>query len=211
MAAFSTLKKARESSNTAETGMEGDEEMLLCQPVPALLWPMGERLAKSLGTSQGLTGHIMMRWALRTDVKERGSRDKSNYYKKHGDPNDTNPWASKRRREDDDESLPGRFNDGASDRTVRRAALDAELDAFTLRGENSFGAASPKEPDSVGSLIDRLGPPSGGRKVAPLPRRRGRGGDGFRRAGPRLEEKPAADKESLDAELDAFLREREGD
>ena len=63
----------------------------------------------------------------------------------------------------------------------------------------------------MGSLIDRLGPPSGSRKVAPLPRRRGRGGDSFRRAGPMLEEKLTVDKESLDAELDAFLREREGD
>jgi len=208
MAAFSALRKARESSTAIEIGMEGDEEMVVCQPVPALLWPMGERLAKSLGKSQGLTGQIMMRWALRTDVKERGSRDKSEYYKRHGDPNDTNPWerSNKRRREDDDGLLPGRY-DGANDRGMRereRAALDAELDAFASREENDFeGTASLKERNGAGSLMNRLGPPLDGRKVAPLPRQRGRRGGSSRHTGP--------DKESLDAELDAFLREREGD
>jgi len=208
MAAFSTLRKVREPSNAVEAAIEGDEEMILCQPVPALLWPMEERLAKSLGKSQGLTGQIMMRWALRTDLKQRGSRNKSEYYKKHGDTDDTNPWerSNKRRREDDD---------SANDRVMRereRAALDAELDTFALREENDFGvAASPKERDSVGSLMNRLGPPLDGRKVAPLPRQRRWGAGSSRHTGPGYDQRRAPDKESLDAELDAFLREREGD
>ncbi|KAF8338958.1 uncharacterized protein EI90DRAFT_3286521 [Cantharellus anzutake] len=213
MAAFSALKKSRESSS-AESGMEGEEEMTMCQPVPALLWPIEERLSKSLGKSQGLTGHIVMRWALKTDVKQRGSRNKSEFYKKHGDPNDTTPLerSKKRRRWDDDDSLASRLDAEPNEHAARahdRAALDAELDAFVSRGEINAGiTASPKEAGSIGSLMDRLGPLIDSREVAPLPRRKGRDG-GYGR-GPSREQRPTTDKETLDAELDAFLKDREG-
>jgi hypothetical protein len=172
-----------------------------------VMWPVEERLSKVLGTSQGLTGQIRMRWALKTDVKERGARKKSTYYQKHEPQIGAGP--SKRRREDDG-SLQSRLDVGPNDRRARErelAALDAELDNFAS-GEPV--PSPPSAEESRPSLADRLAAPArADRPVVPLPRRskgweRREGGGRRDRA-----EKAPIDKDSLDAELDAFLNHRD--
>lgn len=85
------------------------------------------------------------------------------------------------------------------------AELDAELERFAS-GDTSQPEASRKL--KGGSLLARLG--GGGeagkseRRIAALPgRRRGAGGD---KGG---NKRPAASKDSLDAELDAFLTQKD--
>jgi hypothetical protein len=173
-----------------------------------VMWPIEERLSKVLGTSQGLTGQINMRWALKTDIKERGARKKSTYYQKH-QPSD-GPGPSKRRREDDG-SLQSRLDAGPNDKKARErelAALDAELDSFAS-GEPVPIPAFAQE--GVPSLVERVGSLAReDRPLAPLPRRskpRERRTTGGRRD---REERAPIDKDSLDAELDAFLNNRDG-
>jgi hypothetical protein len=172
-----------------------------------VMWPIEERLSKVLGTSQGLTGQISMRWALKTDVKERGAHKKSTYYQKHEPQNGGGP--SKRRREDDG-SLQSRLDAGPNDRRARErelAALDAELDSFA---SSEPVPAPPPAEESRPSLADRLGfPARADRPLAPLPRRskgRERRESGGKRG---RAEKAPVDKDSLDAELDAFLNHRD--
>ena len=173
-----------------------------------VMWPIEERLSKVLGTSQGLTGQISMRWALKTDVKERGARKKSTYYQKHEPLNGAGP--SKRRREDDS-SLQSRLDAGPNDRRARErelAELDAELDTFASGGEPV--PVVPSAEDSGPSLADRLGAPTReDRLLAPFPRRSKVRHEGGGRRGGRAERAPI-DKDSLDAELDAFLNNRDG-
>ena len=175
------------------------------------LWPAAERLAASLGNQspQGLKGPISTRWALKSDVKARNARQQSKYYEKHGGA----PLSLGRKRgRDDDEgdngvrggSLRRRLDDPpdpAAERARELAELDADLDRFAA-GE-SFDKNGAKSPAPLPEGRELL--TGDGRRIAPLPGWR----KGGRRKGPKSVPRPVVDKDTLDAELDAFL-ERKG-
>lgn len=158
------------------------------KPIPITFWPPEERINNSLGKGEGLRGTIRMRWALNDDVKKKGARQDSAFYKKHGRlagkevyGGEGAPPAAKRRR--------GGAEAEEAPLELQKAQLDDELDQFlaeddeeppappsplskmrsdyinnagrTLLERTSLIRAHP-EPDRL-SLADRL--------TAPLPQR----------------------------------------
>ncbi|KAJ6543869.1 hypothetical protein B0H19DRAFT_1168712 [Mycena capillaripes] len=102
------------------------EGYITAKPIPVAIWPPEERINSSLGKGQGLKGTIRMRWAKMDDVKKRGAKKDSQFYKKHG-------WTAGKGKYDDDSAPtpPKRRRRGSSGQDeLERAALDAELDAF---------------------------------------------------------------------------------
>lgn len=109
-----------------------DVDFISAKPFPVALWPPEERINSTLGKGQGLKGPIRMRWAKVDDIKQKGARDASQFYKKHGKsagkelfngrelPPASEPMPGKRKREFDEEEENER----------RRQELDRELDDF---------------------------------------------------------------------------------
>jgi len=60
------------------------DEFVTAKPIPISLWPAEARINKTLGKSEGLKGVLKMRWAKRGDVKKRGAKKESEFYKRHG-------------------------------------------------------------------------------------------------------------------------------
>lgn len=200
------------------------------------MWPVEDRLAMTLGTDKSagaiLKAPLNMRWALKTDVKVRNARHQSKYYEKHGivvAPLSSNSSFDRKRRRgaDDDDAdaddgdrgaLRRRLDGGRATRERELAELDAELDRFAS-GDADIPAPPSTEGDlsasAGGALLDRIGH---GRRIAPLPgsRRGTRGGagrrgreDGEREGRSARAPRPVADKDTLDAELDAFLQRKD--
>ncbi len=83
---------------TLEEGLEpeGEEGFVSARPIPETLWPMDARLQKVLGKDAPGGGSsveegieivrrpLLMRWARPEDVKERGAKNKSKFYERHG-------------------------------------------------------------------------------------------------------------------------------
>jgi hypothetical protein len=61
-----------------------DPDYTSARPFPVALWPPEERINQSLGQGQRLKGPIRMRWARVDDVKKKGAKHASQFYKKHG-------------------------------------------------------------------------------------------------------------------------------
>ncbi|TFK56249.1 hypothetical protein OE88DRAFT_1652909 [Heliocybe sulcata] len=221
-------------SPTEEPDPEG---FLTAKPIPIALWPPEERINKSLGKGEGLKGTLRMRWALHDDVKRKGAKRESEFYKKHGaragkegyfsPPPESGPRKKIRRERGEDEL---------------RVELDNDLDDFLAEDEPERASSPPSKMRSdqlVGdrrsllertsvmreqpvSLVDRI--------TKSLPRRRGdrgeRGGTREWDRGKDEEEAPPRRRRSrekelperrerpqkktqqeLDDELDAFLNE----
>jgi len=204
-AAYNAIRRSAESE-------PADEFFLLLLAMS--LWPAAERLAASLGnqSSQGLKGPISTRWALKSDVKARNARQQSKYYEKHGGA----PLSLGRKRgRDDDEgendvrggSLRRRLDDPpdpAAERARELAELDADLDRFAA-GESFVDKNGAKSPAPLLEGRERLSAAGDGRRIAPLPGWR----KGGRRKGPKSVPRPVVDKDTLDAELDAFLERKD--
>lgn len=152
---FSTRAAARTAyrhltkSHTEEPSEEG---YVTAKPIPIALWPPEERINKSLGTGEGLKGAIRMRWATSLDVKKRGAKQRSKFYRKYGngagrEGHDVeNAWESgrdqKRRRRDG----------GEDNEALERAQLDEELEAFLAEDAPAQPSLPPVE-----SLSSRIG------------------------------------------------------
>lgn len=152
-----------------------------------------------------------MRWARKDDVKEKGARNKSQFYKKHGN--------AAGRDASDDPVQKRRRGDGESEETMK-ARLDNDLDAFLAEDDEAVEPAEPPSKmrsanmDSTGqSLLDRT-------SIVPArpPRhqnsRRDRNSEGQNRTGKgRREARPpprqSKSQQELDDELDAFLNEKD--
>ncbi|KAG7446081.1 uncharacterized protein BT62DRAFT_920124 [Guyanagaster necrorhizus] len=202
-----------------------EDDFVTAKPIPIALWPPEERINKSLGKGEGLKGVIRMRWAREGDVKKRGAKKDSEFYKKHGShagkelyDGREGPGANKRRRRNPEED---------------KALLDQDLDEFLAEDEPDTAASPPSKmySDYISSdgrtLLDRTDsireyPESGilagrlteqrsqrSRNGRPhdRERRRRRGGRGSERR--RGEERPNKSQQQLDDELDAFLKEGE--
>ncbi|KAJ7367846.1 hypothetical protein DFH08DRAFT_829566 [Mycena albidolilacea] len=127
---FSSKADARAAYKSLQKHIteEPDEEGYITgKPIPVAIWPPEERINSSLGKGEGLKGTIRMRWAKVDDVKKRGAKKDSQFYRKHG-------WTAGKEIYDDDAPPPRetkrrrRGSNGQDE--LERAALDAELDAF---------------------------------------------------------------------------------
>lgn len=164
-------------------GEEPDVEgYITAKPIPVAFWPPEERINTSLGNTQG--GHVMkgvirMRWARVDDVKKRGAKGESDFYKKHGNMagkelfNGRELPMKKRRRGD---------HDSERDIPLLKEQLDEELNEFLAQGEAEDAAAlnPPSPPSKMRSdyiasdgrtVLDESKPDLASRITAPLPRR----------------------------------------
>ena len=123
-AAFSLLQRT-------SSELQDERGFVQAKSVPMAFWPPKQRIDASLGKGEGLKGSLHLRWAEVADVKKRGARSRSEFYRKHGV--DGQPGGEVRK-EDEQET-----------KRRRREELDDELDAF-LREESpddESGSASP--------------------------------------------------------------------
>lgn len=193
-------------------------------------WPAEERINASLGKSEGLKGTVMMRWARLDDVKQRGAKEQSQFYKKYG--MDAGKEAEKRKKDLEERmSLrPGLENKrrrvGTEDE--KRAELDRELEGF-LKEESDEEPQRPRSkmrsdypdgelPGTKKTLLERTSVlrshssslPLADRIIARLPRRARQDSPAERsHESNRKVLPPKKTQQELDDELDAFLHERD--
>lgn len=193
-----------------------DEGFITAKPIPIAFWPPEERINKSLGKGEGLKGAIQMRWALTLDVKKRGAKSESQFYKKYG------THAGKAGQEDERPAKKRRGESGERNEAVERARLDDDLDAFLAEDPDAPPPSPPSKmrADYVNrggkSLLERtsgLHSSLESRLTASHPRRGHRDDDHHqshdREPRSRRVERPKKTQEDLDAELDAFLNSRD--
>ena len=130
---FESVKTAREAfSHLQKSALEVPdmEDLVTAKPIPMAFWPPEERINQTLGKGQGLKGIIRMRWARVDDVKKKGAKKESQFYKRHGSTagkelfNGRDLPPPKRRR-----------RDGSEDDERQRAELDKQLDQFLAEDE----------------------------------------------------------------------------
>lgn len=234
---FPTRTAARTAySNMSKSSSEGilEDHFITAHPVPIALWPPEERINSSLGKGEGLKGIIRLRWATPWDVKQRGAKQQSEFYKRYGqtagrDGDSSKGLVGKRRRRDVSEA-------------EEKAELDQELDSFlTTEPEEALPSPPSKmRSDHIQSggrsLLERFRPDLQSRLSSPTAHRgkvrnsrtwesgegvegsgelagdsgdkserNGRGRRGGERRGRNTRPKKTA--EDLDAELDSFLEE----
>jgi len=203
----------------------------LAKSIPMAFWPPKERIDASLGKGEGLKGTLLLRWAELSDVKKRGARSQSEFYRKHGV--DGQPGGEARR------------EDAQEVKRRRREELDDELDAFLREdspddeGSRSGSPPSKMRADYIEkkgrakSLLERTSQMRGhdtedggvdswkkGLELRIIGRSHRPPGDGRRDPGRRgvwnedgeirtRYGRPKKSQRELDDELDAFLNERE--
>lgn len=136
-----------QKSPTEEPDTSG---FITAKPIPIAVWPPEERISKSLGKGEGLKGVLRMRWAKNDDVKKKGAKSESEFYKKHGTTAGKEVYGqpdAKRRRWEDEES---EFDGNGGDLAKR---LDNEMDEFirmrdASEGEEEEVVAEPSSPPS---------------------------------------------------------------
>ncbi|KAF8583960.1 hypothetical protein K439DRAFT_1180838 [Ramaria rubella] len=122
-----------------------DEAFYPAHALPLALYPIEERINSVLGKkSDALKEVIQIRWARGTDVKERGARVRSEFYKRHGEMagkeglpdilgsrgHEEGRNGAKRRKRDNDEEM--------------KRQLDAELDVFLVGDSHSTSRGEPQ-------------------------------------------------------------------
>ncbi|KAI6046472.1 hypothetical protein EDC04DRAFT_1476307 [Pisolithus marmoratus] len=143
-----------------------EDGFVTAKPIPVTMWPPEERINRSLGKGEGLKGVIRMRWARSDDIKKKGAKMESQFYKKYG------PTAGK---EGDGTSKKRR-----GDVELDASKLDAELDAYLGKGRRSSRSPSPSKmrsdyiEDQNNSLVEQAGDLRG--RISVKRRRRWDGG-----------------------------------
>lgn len=214
-----------------------DDGSITAKPIPITVWPAEYRISATLGKGEGLKGILRMRWAKVEDVKQKGARNQSQFYKKYGQEAGKSP-------EEGPRPMKRRRGGGPleSEHALKKAILDEELDRFLASDEEARPATPPSRmrSDFIGdrgkTLLERTEGGLASRLIAPLPRRgrsqrdgdhrswdRGKEVEGYEetfeprsRRGPRREDgrrprrepRAKATQADLDAELDAFLNEK---
>jgi len=132
-----------------EQAMDMDEEgYAIAKSVPAPLWPPEDRINRSLGVGDGLKGVLRMRVARFDDVKKRGARNNSEFYRKHGSEAGKDPAVNALRME-------RKFGTDGVDEEQKRRQLDDELDNFLAQDEDVENGSSG-DPD----LSQRISTPN---------------------------------------------------
>jgi len=134
--AFNALRKQTALTHGEMMGMEVDDELLHpAHAVPLALYPIEDRINSVLGTKKSdiLKQPIQVRWARPSDVKARGAREKSEFYKKFGETAGKNVSSGL--------SKPVGIHNG-NDEDVRRR-LDAQLDSFQ-NGNKAFNLSQER-------------------------------------------------------------------
>ncbi|KAJ3561926.1 hypothetical protein NP233_g9891 [Leucocoprinus birnbaumii] len=124
------------------------DDLVTAKPIPVALWPAEARINQTLGKGEGLKGVLKMRWARSGDVKKKGAKKESEFYKRHGidagkelyNGRDLPP--AKRVRRDDGERVV--------DQDSERRRLDDELDRFLQESDGDEPQAK-EEVDEVPS------------------------------------------------------------
>ena len=207
---------------TAAEHMDEDG-FVTAKAIPVTLWLPEDRISKSLGQGEGLRGTIKMRWAKNDDVKKKGAKKESEFYKKYGAGAGKDSDAPQKRRRDEQSLLD-------------KSKLDDDLDAF-LGNERRISYSPPLTKSHANqlsesrSLIERTSLPDSGVNLrhrissAPLDsltsgfsdpsdaRRLHDGNEqGDSRSGQdrgRRKPRPQKTQKELDDELDAFLNEKD--
>ncbi|KIJ70388.1 hypothetical protein HYDPIDRAFT_164442 [Hydnomerulius pinastri MD-312] len=200
-----------------------DDGFVTAKSIPVTLWPPEERINKSLGKGEGLKGVIRMRWATNADVKKKGAKKDSEFYKKYGTGAGKGSDGPQKRRRDDRSS-------------VDASKLDDDLDAFLGKDRRPSYSPPPSKmrADRVGgggSLIERTSSREGRvdlRDRISSSSRRSRNGLASRLSEStwthvgegqddseqgkwrgRRNPRPRKTQQDLDDELDAFLNEKD--
>jgi len=94
--AYVAMRVFDEETLEEDIEREDEEGFVAARPIPETLWPMDARLQKVLGkdapgesssVEEGIEivrRPLRMRWARPEDVKEKGARNKSKFYERHG-------------------------------------------------------------------------------------------------------------------------------
>lgn len=136
--AYVAMRVFDEDTLEDDVEREDEEGFVAACPIPEPLWPMDARLQKVLGkdapggssnVEEGIEivkRPLRMRWARSEDVKEKGARNKSKFYERHGSnagkegqniffTSEERSTGSKRKREDweeDEEEKRRRLDEG---------------------------------------------------------------------------------------------------
>ena len=202
-----------------------DDGFITAKSIPVTLWLPEDRISKSLGQGEGLTGTIKMRWAKNDDMKKKGAMKESEFYKKYGTSAGKDSDAPRKRRRDEHLLLDA-------------SKLDDDLDAFFGNERRSSHSPPPTKThaDQLSksrSLVERTSLPDAGvdlrHHISSAPHvsrprdalalgfydvRRLHDGDeqgGSRRGNGRGRKnlRPRKTQKELDDELDAFLNEKD--
>lgn len=147
---FKTKAAARHAYQVLQRHIDelpDEDSLVVAKPIPILCWPAEERIKSSLDQSHGLKGVLKIRWAMIDDVKKKGAKKESDFYKKHGST------AGKELYEGRTDLPPKRRRgDGHSDASeaLERAKLDAELDEFLAESDQE-PEAPPSPPSKMRS------------------------------------------------------------
>ena len=224
-AAARAARKALQKSATTEEDGEDNEGFIIAKSIPTILWPPEQRINATLGKGEGLKGVMRMRWATHDDVKKKGAKKESDFYRKYGStagkPEVVGLEAPRKRRR--------RGNEVDSvDAILEKTRLDDDLDSFLAESEAEEKTPEPPSKmysDYIASdgrtLLERTSSKPNdllSRFIAPLPRRArerdlrrdpaSRNENKGRRS--RRERRPQKkSQQDLDDELDAFLKERD--
>lgn len=130
---FESIKMAREGFSCLQKSASEAPDMddlITARPIPMALWPPEERINQTLGKGQGLKGTIRMRWAKAEDVKKKGAKNESQFYKRHGRS------AGKELFNGRDLPPPKRRRADSQDDERQKAELDDELDQFLAEDDD---------------------------------------------------------------------------
>ncbi|KAF6762480.1 hypothetical protein DFP72DRAFT_1041099 [Ephemerocybe angulata] len=169
------FKLLARSSSLEESSVD-DDGTIAAKSIPVPIWPAEKQLSRSLEMAllgqgkasaattteekrasdrkrreEGLAGPLRMRWARRDDVKKRGAKRESEFYRRHGvlvgkevvngrdipNANVSGGGSSRKRGREEEE-----------EEEDTRARLDRELDAFLEEKEDGEGE---------GALVGRMG------------------------------------------------------
>jgi len=87
-----TVYKTKKDARKAYTVLVQDDDPNIItmdeqpgRPVPPTLWPPQLRIDKLLQEGEGLSGVIQLRWATSSDLKKKGAKTESQFYKTYGE------------------------------------------------------------------------------------------------------------------------------
>lgn len=193
---------------------------VMAKSIPVTLWLPEDRISKSLGQGEGLRGTIKMRWAKNDDVKKKGAKKDSEFYKKYGAGAGKDGDAPQKRRRDERSLLDASKLDDdlntffGNERRTSYSPPPTNIHANHLSESRSLVERTSSSDSSVDlrhrissapcdSLTSRVSDPRrlhDGDEQGDSRRGQGRG-----RRNPR----PQKTQKELDDELDAFLNEKD--